>query len=84
MKHQLERLFPWSYLTYVRENKIANWKNTTEIIYGDRDNLTERDVIDSFVRNYGANLTVVENGEHYLQSIDEVQKLDDWLKCCAD
>ena len=74
----------WPYLTYVRENKIACWNNKTDIIYGEKDNLTERDVIDSFVRNYGATLTVVENGEHYLHSIDEVEKLDDWLKCNID
>ena len=38
----------WAYLEYVRENKIADWKSKTHIIYGDKDILAEKDVVDGF------------------------------------
>jgi len=70
----------WQYLTYVREHKISKWKNETHIIYGENDNITERDVIDSFINNYNAKLTLVKNGEHFLHSTEELNKLSNWIK----
>ena len=69
----------WNYLTYVRENKISKWNFDSHIIYGDKDNLTERYIIDSFIKKYNVTLTLVENGEHYLHSENEIAEIDSWL-----
>lgn len=77
-------ILSWQYLTYVRENRIKKWDNETHIIYGENDNLTERCIIDSFINNYGATLTTVKSGEHFLHSDFELNELKNWLKEYAD
>ncbi len=67
----------WQYLTYIRENKISGWYTESHIIYGEKDNLTERYIIDSFINKYSATLTIVKNGEHYLHSEKEITS---WLR----
>ena len=69
----------WDYLTYVRENKILAWNPETHIIYGEKDNLTERYIIDSFIKKYNVTLTLVKNGEHYLHSEKEIAEINSWL-----
>jgi esterase/lipase len=70
----------WPYLQYVREHRISGWKTKTRILYGEKDNLTERHIIDDFIARFGGMLTVVEDGEHYLHSPEEVRELDNWLR----
>ena len=70
----------WDYLMYVKGNRINTWNSKTEIIYGENDNITEREVIDDFVQKYKAKLTVIKNGEHYLHSDEEGKKLNEWIK----
>lgn len=74
----------WSYLTYVRDNKINKWICKTHIIYGENDNLTERYIVDSFINNYGATLTVVDNGDHFLHSSSDQNRLKEWLEEYAE
>jgi uncharacterized protein len=71
----------WPYYTYVRENRITNWENETYILYGSNDNLTERCVIDAFVNKFHCNLEVLQNGEHYFHTKEQLEVLDDWLNC---
>jgi uncharacterized protein len=69
----------WSYYTFVREHPIIQWKNPTYILYGSKDNLTERHVVDSFVTKFHCDLEVLENGEHYFHSAQQIEVLDRWL-----
>lgn len=69
----------WSYYTYVREHPIIKWENQTYILYGSNDNLTERPVVDSFVTKFHCNLDVLENGEHYFHTTEQIEVLDRWL-----
>ncbi len=68
----------WEYLCYVRNHPIK-WNCQTEILYGSRDNLTSYQTIKSFSKKHYANLTVMENGEHWFHTEEQMKFLDDWI-----
>ena len=69
----------WRYLCYVRERPIA-WDAPTEILYAGQDHLTARPTVDAFVRSHHARLTVMENGEHWFHTAEQLAFLDGWVK----
>ena len=69
----------WDYFEYVRAHPVVKWESPTSILYGDRDNLTERDVLDSFVRRFGCELEVMPGGEHYFHTREQMAVLRAWL-----
>ncbi|MBR4172868.1 MAG: alpha/beta hydrolase [Clostridia bacterium] len=70
----------WKYLSYVREHPIK-WSVPTEILYGDKDHLTAYETITDFSRKHNAHLTVMENGEHWFHTKEQMRFLDDWMGC---
>ena len=74
-----EETLSWKYLCFVRENPII-WNIPTEILYGEKDNLTLRETIDKFIKNHNAHLTVMENGEHWFHTEKQLIFLNNWLK----
>ncbi len=68
----------WEYLSYVKEHPITNWSFPTEILYGDKDNLTERSIVESFIKRFGCKLTIMENGEHWFHTPEQLKFLDKW------
>ena len=69
----------WEYLCYVRNHPV-NWNVSTEILYGSRDSLTSYDTIRSFAEKHHADLTVMENGEHWFHTEEQMKFLDSWIK----
>lgn len=69
----------WEYLSYVKQHPI-NWDVTTHILYGSQDNLTSLATISEFAKETGATLTVMENGEHWFHTEEQMRFLDCWLK----
>ena len=69
----------WKYLCFVRENPIV-WNIPTEILYGEKDNLTSCETVDKFIKNHNAHLTVMENGEHWFHTEEQLIFLNNWLK----
>ncbi len=69
----------WKYLSYARENPIE-WRIPAHILYGGKDNLTARDTIAAFAEKIGAVLTVMENGEHWFHTDEQMNFLDEWVK----
>lgn len=68
----------WEYLSYVREHPIK-WNAPTAILYGIKDNLTSFETISAFAEKHNAKLTVMENGEHWFHTEEQVRFLDDWI-----
>ena len=66
------------YLCYVRKHPIK-WDIPTEILYGGNDSLTSIDTVTSFAERTGAELTVMENGEHWFHTDEQMRFLDSWL-----
>ena len=69
----------WEYLSYVREHAIT-WSVPTKILYGDKDNLTSLETINDFAKKHGARLTVMEKGEHWFHTEEQMKFLDDWIR----
>lgn len=69
----------WEYLSYVREHPVK-WDAPTEILYGEKDNLTAYETVSAFCKKHNANLTVMENGEHWFHTEQQMRFLDDWIK----
>lgn len=69
----------WGYLRYVRGHPIC-WNAPTRILYGGRDNLTARDTVTAFTSRIGAELTVMEDGEHWFHTEEQMRFLECWIK----
>ncbi len=69
----------WEYLCYVR-NTPVRWNVPTDILYGCKDNLTSIDTITAFAVAHQASLTIMENGEHWFHTEEQMRFLDNWLK----
>ena len=69
----------WEYLCYVREHPIE-WSIPTCILYGGKDHLTNRETISGFADRIGADLTVMEDGEHWFHTEEQMKVLDSWIK----
>lgn len=69
----------WKYLCFVRANPIK-WNIHTEILYAGNDNLISRQTVNWFISNHDANLTVMENGEHWFHTDEQLAFLDIWMK----
>lgn len=72
-------ILSWKYLCFVRENPII-WNIPTEILYAGNDNLTSRQTVKKFIRSHNANLTVMENGEHWFHTNEQLTFLNGWMK----
>ena len=68
----------WNYLCYVRSHPIR-WTAPTQILYGSCDNLTPFKTIRDFAKTHHAALTVMEEGEHWFHTEEQMRFLDDWI-----
>ena len=68
----------WEYLCYVRENPIK-WRIPTKILYGSNDNLTSLETMREFTQKIGAPLTVMDGGEHWFHTAEQMAFLDKWI-----
>jgi hypothetical protein len=68
----------WEYLSYVRNNPIQ-WEVPTDILYGSKDNLTSLETITAFAKKHNAKLTVMEDGEHWFHTKEQMDFLNKWI-----
>lgn len=71
----------WTYLTYVREHPVE-WGVPTDILIGGADALLPREAAETFAATHSATLTVMENGEHWFHTQEQLRFLDRWLEKC--
>ena len=69
----------WEYLSFVRDNPVT-WSIPTEILYAGNDGITSRETVDEFVSKHDVRLTVMENGEHWFHTEEQLAFLDEWLR----
>lgn len=69
----------WDYYCYVRDNPVDKWNVPTAILYGSEDNLTEREIVERFTKQFGCDLTVLESSEHWFHTEQQLTFLDKWL-----
>lgn len=70
----------WDYYEYVKENPIVYWDTATEILYGDKDNMQEKSIMLDFIENnINSDLCVLEGGEHYFHTEEQLDFYKNWL-----
>ncbi|MFR3030155.1 MAG: alpha/beta hydrolase [Blautia sp.] len=72
-------ILSYEYLCFVREHPVT-WEIPTEILYAGQDTLTSRHTIDQFLHSHNAKLTVLENGEHWFHTEEQLAFLDRWVR----
>ena len=68
----------WAYRTWAMEHPVTRWEQPTAILYGTADHMTARPTVDDFVRRTGARLTVLDRGEHWFHTPEQLAVLRDW------
>ena len=69
----------WNYLSWVRKNPYK-WDKPTDIIYGGKDNMTPRETIEKFSKSCATTLTIMEKGEHWFHTPEQMKVLNRWMK----
>lgn len=68
----------WEYLCWVRSHPIS-WRIPTSILYGSKDHLQSIHTIQAFANQIGAAVTVMEGGEHWFHTREQMAFLDNWI-----
>ena len=69
----------WDYYLYVNENRITNWNKKTDILYGNKDNMQDENIIKNFSENFSCKLSILEDGEHYFHTEKQLDYYKNWL-----
>lgn len=68
----------WEYLRWVREHPIHSWTCPVCILWGSEDHMTPRQTVEAYARQHNAGLTVIEGGEHWLHTPEQLAALRQW------
>lgn len=80
IKTDLGQTLYWDYYQYVKENPIINWNKKTHILYGNKDNMQEKNIIQEFSNKFNCELSILENGEHYFHTKEQLNYYKNWLE----
>ena len=69
----------WDYYEYVNNNPITNWNKKTFVLYGNKDNLQDENIIKDFCNNFNCSLSILENGEHYFHTEEQLKLYGNWI-----
>lgn len=68
----------WEYLCFARENKVKTLCAQSYIFYASGDTLIGRDTIDKFVKENNCDLFVMDGGEHWLHTQEQLDAVKTW------
>ena len=68
----------WEYLTWERQHPLRDWNCPTAVLYAGKDNMTSRETIERFSAAHHATLTVMEDGEHWFHTPEQLAVLQAW------
>ena len=69
----------WDYYEYVKNNPITNWNKKTYILYGNKDNMQNEDIIKNFSNNFNCDLSILDGGENYFHTEEQLKFYKEWL-----
>lgn len=70
----------WDYFCYVKQHPISTWNTDTDVMYGAKDELCEIEDINYFVKKYCCRLEVMDEGEHYFHTEEQLNVFKHWLR----
>ena len=69
----------WDYYKYVLEHPVE-WNKPTALLYGRQDALCEFDDVGHFAERTHAELTVLDDGEHYFHTQAQLNFMRQWMQ----
>lgn len=69
----------WDYYKYVKENPIVNWNKEAFILYGSKDNMQGQSKIQEFSDKFNCRLSILEKGEHYFHTEEQLKLYENWI-----
>lgn len=69
----------WDYYCYVKDHPLSKWEPPTAILYGSDDTLCEFDILSGFTERFNCALNVMEHGEHYFHTEEQLDCYGRWL-----
>ena len=69
----------WDYYCYVKGHPIDQWDAPTAILCSSQDTLSEPEVVHAFARRFSCDLQVLEGGEHFFHTPQQLAVYRDWL-----
>lgn len=79
IKTEFGETLSYEYLEWVKKHTIS-WNIPTRILFGSLDNLQSFETVKAFAKKCGAEITVMENGEHWFHTSDQMNFLDEWIR----
>ena len=70
------------WLRYVKSHPVK-WSVPTCILYGNKDELVSFDSISAFAKTHHASLTVMDGGEHWFHTEEQMRFLDGWIRALS-
>lgn len=70
----------WDYYCYVKDHPINKWSIDTNILYGAKDELCEFETVNYFAEKYCCGLEVMDAGEHYFHTEEQLKVFKYWLR----
>lgn len=70
----------WDYFCYSLTHPIVSWPIPTAVLYGGRDSLQSREVIQSFCRRFDCECTISEESDHPFMDYSDGQIVHNWLE----
>ena len=70
----------WDYYCYVKDHPVERWTAPTAILYGSADTISEYAVVTDFARRFGCTVQVLEHGEHYFHTAEQLACYRQWLQ----
>ena len=68
----------WKYYQYAQAHPVTRWSWPTAILYAGRDEMTSRAQVEDFAGRFGCALTVMEDGEHWFHTPEQLDVLRQW------
>lgn len=79
IKTDFEQTLYWDYYLYVKNNPISEWNKKTSILYGSNDNMQNENIIKDFAEKFNCNLSILEKGEHYFYTKEQLDYYKKWI-----
>lgn len=80
IKTEFGQIIYWDCLCYTKENLINKWESKTSILYGEQDEVCERDIINSFSTRFDCKLDIVKDSKHYFHTDKENEIMKNWFE----
>lgn len=73
----------WKYYEYAKAHPIMEWRCRIDILYASNDNMTTQKTVDEFTEKCHSSITVMENGDHWFHTSEQLAVLNQWAAECV-